>query len=231
MSCYISQGQPSAKFSSASSTMVAPWQSTANGGASNSLWHLCLHPWDFLLNRSQFWEWWQTSGLVLVVDQLSLSICSSNMEAAARAHQWSSLASMSSHSPKCSAFLSGMLCLNGEMDEHWWAQILYLLLTAHILSAIGSLSRKTKYPWLPPAPILAHTVGVWATSLACILDGRGPQFLLWKSSTPQATIKVSHYLWPTNYTFSYTIKQGATFHAFYFTTVDKNMQPSGLARS
>ena len=47
----------------------------------------------------------------------------------------------------------------------------------------------------------------------------------------EATIKVSYNLWPTNYTFSYTIKWGATFNAFYFTTVDENMQPSGEARS
>ena len=70
-----------------------------SGGA---LQHLCLCPWDLLLSWSQLWEWWQMFGLILVVDQLSLSICSSNMEVAVSACQWASLASASSHSSKVS---------------------------------------------------------------------------------------------------------------------------------
>ena len=67
-----------------------------------ALWHLQLCPWDLLFGWSWLWEWWQTSGLILVVDQLSLSICPSNMEVAARACQWASLASASSHSSEVS---------------------------------------------------------------------------------------------------------------------------------
>ena len=65
------------------------------------LWHLHLHPCD-LLGWSWLWEWWQMSGLIMVVDQLSLSICSSNTKVATRAHQWASLALASSHSPEVS---------------------------------------------------------------------------------------------------------------------------------
>ena len=87
---------------------------------------------------------------------------------------------------KCPAFLSGRLCPHGRTEEHQWAPVLYFLLTDHLSSTIGSPSRKTKCPWLPPVLIWAHTVGVWATSLACIFDGRGLQFLLWRSSILQA---------------------------------------------
>ena len=61
-----------------------------------------------------------------------------------------------------------------------------LLLTDHLSSAVGGPSSKTKCPWLPPVLIWAHTVGVWATSLPCIHDGRGPQILLWRSGILQA---------------------------------------------
>ena len=47
-----------------------------------ALWCLWLHPQDFLLGWSQLWEWKWTSGLILVVDLLSLSIHSSNVAAA-----------------------------------------------------------------------------------------------------------------------------------------------------
>ena len=69
---------------------------------SGALWCLQLHPWGLLLGWSWLWEWWQTPGFILVVDQLSLSICSSNMEAAASTCQWAFLALVNSHSPEVS---------------------------------------------------------------------------------------------------------------------------------
>ena len=87
---------------------------------------------------------------------------------------------------KCPAFLPRRVCPNGRMDEHWQAPVLHFLLTDHLSSTIGGPSRKTECPWLPPAFIWAHTVGVWAMSLACVPDGKGPQFLLWRSNIPWA---------------------------------------------
>ena len=131
-------------------------------------------------------EWWWTSGLILVVDQLSLSIHCSNMEAAASAHWWVSLALVSSCSPKVS-YLSLWEALS------WWQD-------GQALVGSGSLPpsnwspllchrwsfKENKMSWLPPVLTWTYTVGVWATSLACIPDGRGPQFLLWGSGIPRA---------------------------------------------
>ena len=67
-----------------------------------ALQHLLLCPLNPLLDWSLLCEWWQLSGLVLVVDWLSLLILYSNMEAAISAHWWASLASASSCSPEVS---------------------------------------------------------------------------------------------------------------------------------
>ena len=88
--------------------------------------------------------------------------------------------------PKSLAFLSGRFCPNCRMDECQQALFLHFLLGDHLSFVIGSPSRKTKCPWLPPALVWAPTVGVQAISLALKPDGRGPQFLLWRSSTLQA---------------------------------------------
>ena len=80
-------------------------QAMCGGGLSCSgeaLQHLRLCPLDFLLGWSWLWEWKWTSGLILVVDLPSLSIHSSNVAAAARAHQWASLVSASSCLPEVS---------------------------------------------------------------------------------------------------------------------------------
>ena len=79
---------------------------------------LLLHPLDLLLDQSLLCEWWWSSSLVLVVDQLSLSILSSKMEVAASAYQWASLALLSSCSQKCLASPSGKLYPNGATDEY-----------------------------------------------------------------------------------------------------------------
>ena len=85
---------------------------------------LALHPQDLLLGWSQLWEWWQMSNLILVVDWLSLSIYSSNMEVAASACLMGLpglskfLFTQSVLSLSLSLSLSGRLCPDG-MDKHW----------------------------------------------------------------------------------------------------------------
>ena len=154
--------------------------------SSGALWHLWLCLQDLLLGWSQLWEWWQMSGLILVVDQLSLSIHSSNMEAAASACRWASLASASSQSPEVSCL--SLWEVLSQWQDGWVPPGSSSLLPFNwsFSSARGSPSRKTKCPWLPPVLVWTHTVGVEATSLACIPDGTGPQFLLWRSGTLRA---------------------------------------------
>ena len=86
------------------------WWPSSDG----ALWHIWLYPWDLLFGQSQLWKQWQTYSPILVVDQLSLSMYSSNTVAAARAWQWASLALASSCSPKVS-------CLSlWEALSQWW---------------------------------------------------------------------------------------------------------------
>ena len=146
-------------------------------------WHIQLCPRDLLLGWSQLWEQWQMSSLVLVVDWLSLSICSFSVVVAARACQWASLASASSHSPYIS-------CISPWEALLQWQDRCILVGSSPPLppeyshsSALGGLSRKTKFPSLPLVPAQAHIVGLHATSWVHILDGRGLQFLLWTSGT------------------------------------------------
>ena len=75
--------------------------------------------------------------------------------------------------PKCPVFPSGRLCPSGRIDECWQPLVLHFLLTAHLSSALA----------LPLMPIWAYMEGGQATSLVCILDGRGLLFLPWWSGT------------------------------------------------
>ena len=87
---------------------------------------------------------------------------------------------------KCFASPSGKLHPNSRTEEHWQAPVPHFLPNGNLSSTIGSPSKKTRCPWLPPVPIGACTVGAQAASSTCTLDGRAPQFLLGRSSIPQA---------------------------------------------
>ena len=86
---------------------------------------------------------------------------------------------------KCPVFLAWRLCPDGRMDESWKVPVLHFLLAAHLSSTLGGLSRKPKCPLWPLTPILAHMVGIWATSWVIILRGRGLLFPpRWSSTLP-----------------------------------------------
>ena len=64
------------------------WTGLSSG---KTLWHLLFCLWDLLLWQSQPWDRMWASGQPLVTDQLSLSILSSRVAAAAKPHWWASL--------------------------------------------------------------------------------------------------------------------------------------------
>ena len=77
---------------------VGDWAGLSHSGKALQCLQLC--PQDFLLGWSWLWDQKWMSGLIMVVDLLSLSIHSSNVAVAARAHWWASLALVSSHLPE-----------------------------------------------------------------------------------------------------------------------------------
>ena len=120
------------------------------------------------------WAW--VSGWPLVMDQLSLSIFSSNMMVVARALQWAFLASVSSFWPKCLTSPSMGSCFaSGES-----LQILMLPIpsVAYPPSASGSFSKRTPCPSSIHLPFPAHMVEIWTISWVYILGNRGPWSLL-----------------------------------------------------
>ena len=114
-------------------------------------------------------------GLILVVDQLSPSIHSSNTAVATRGCWGTPWPQQALVHLKCPACLSGRLCLNGRMDECWQALVLHFLQTAHLSSALGNLSRKTKCPSLPPMPNQATWWGS-GQPLKCVYLEEVPNF-------------------------------------------------------
>ena len=77
-------------------------------------------PQDFLLHWLQLLECWQASGWPPVMDQVSLSIFSSNMMVVARALWWASLTSVSSFSAEVPCLpLHGVLFHIGQVSTNF----------------------------------------------------------------------------------------------------------------
>ena len=117
-----------------------------------------------------------TCGPILVVDWLSLSICSSNMEVVTSACWWASLASVSSHSPKVS-------CLSLWKALSQWQDGRVLVASSSPLPSNWSplLHCRQSFKEDKMSLVTSHTQlgphsGIQATSLACTPDGRVPNF-------------------------------------------------------
>ena len=155
------------------SRKVAHWWKQVRLGVGEWAWwpslaealqYLWLHPWEFLLSQSWLWEQWQMSGPTLVVDQLSLSICCSNMAVATSACWWNSLALASSHSPKVSCLSLWEALLPWQDEQVLVGSSSPLPPDCSPLFCLRQSFKEDKMSLITSVPTQAWTVGVQATS-------------------------------------------------------------------